>query len=144
MGRNYTHFSETWKGGSKWRPSPGCFESELTEAGNQQPKNDVKWKDFPCYWTIVRGIHRSVTVRLPSQKLVTQSFDAFFLFAWTNGSANNQDARDLRSHHYDVTVMELITVLVDGPQTTFRTDSLLVIFFFVCEILTKRYKADHK
>ena len=49
----------------------------------------------------------SVTDEFPSQKPVTQSFDAFLICAWINGWVNNREAGDLRRHRalYDVTVI---------------------------------------
>ena len=39
-------------------------------SGHRCPHGDViKWKHFPCYWSFVRGIHRSP---------VTRSFGVFF------------------------------------------------------------------
>ena len=48
-----------------------------------------------------------VSGEFPSQRPVTQSFDFFFIYAWTNGWVNNRDAGDLRCHcaHCDITVM---------------------------------------
>ena len=48
-----------------------------------------------------------VNGEFPSQKPVTQSFDAFFDCAWTNSWVNNRDVGDLRRHrtHYDSAVM---------------------------------------
>ena len=43
----------------------------------------------------------------PSQRPVTERFNAFLMCALTNGWANNQDADDLRRNHahYDIVVM---------------------------------------
>ena len=48
-----------------------------------------------------------VTGGFPSQRPVKQSFDVFFICAWTTCWANNRDAGDFRRHHahYDVTVV---------------------------------------
>ena len=66
----------------------------------------LKWKYFPRYWPFVRGIRRS-PLHSPhkGQRRGTMMFS--FICAWTNGWANNRDARDSRRHraHYDVTVM---------------------------------------
>ena len=37
----------------------------------------IKWKHFPCYWSSVRGIHRS-PVNPPHKSPVTRSFDVLF------------------------------------------------------------------
>ena len=48
-----------------------------------------------------------VTGESPSQRPVTRSFGAFFMYAWTNGWVNNRYVGDLRRYHthYDVSVM---------------------------------------
>ena len=62
------------------------------------PYNDViKWKHFPCYWSFVRGIHRS-PVNSPHKSQWRGALIFSFICAWTNVSANNQDAGDLKSH----------------------------------------------
>ena len=65
----------------------------------------VKWKYFPRYWPFVWGIHRSI----PSQRLVTRSFDVLFVLYLNHGWVNNREAADLRWHraHYGVIVMGL-------------------------------------
>ena len=83
----------------------------------------IRWKHFPRYWHFTRGIHRSPKllkltrigiqkcISLPAssvnQRPVTRSFDVSLTCAWTNGSANNWGASDLRRHcaHCDVSVM---------------------------------------
>ena len=58
----------------------------------------IKWKNFPCYWPFVRGIHRS-------QWRGALVFS--LIYAWINNWVNNREAGDLRRHrdHYDVNVM---------------------------------------
>ena len=65
----------------------------------------IKWKHFPRYWPFMRGIQRSL-VNSPHKRRVAL---IFFIFAWTNGWANNLDTGDLRRHcaHYNVTVMHI-------------------------------------
>ena len=48
-----------------------------------------------------------VTGGFPSQRPVTRSFDFSLICVWTNGSANNRDAGDLRRNrpHFDVIVV---------------------------------------
>ena len=76
------------------------------------PQHDdvSRWKHFPRYWHFVRG--PLVTSRYPP---LTKASDAelwccFFICTWTNGSASNRDAGDLRRNraHYGVTVMKII------------------------------------
>ena len=67
----------------------------------------IKWKHFPCHWTIVRGIHQS-PVNSP-QKVQWYAASMFsWVCAWTNGWLINRDAGDLNRHHahYDVTIIQ--------------------------------------
>ena len=66
----------------------------------------IKWNHFPCYWTFVRGIHRS-PVDSPLKGQWREAFVFALICAWTNGWANNRDVGDLRHHraHCDVTVI---------------------------------------
>ena len=61
---------------------------------------------FLRYWPYARGIHRS-PVNSP-RKGQWRGALIFFIWAWTNGWVNNQDAEDLRHHrsHNDVIVMK--------------------------------------
>ena len=60
----------------------------------------IKWKHYPGYWPIVRGIHRWPVFSL--------------ICPWTNGWINNRDAGDFRHRRadYDVTVMEVCFLAV--------------------------------
>ena len=66
----------------------------------------IKWKQFPCYWPFVRGIHRS-PVNYPHKAQWRGALMFSLICAWTNGSVNNVDAGVLRRHraHYDASVM---------------------------------------
>ena len=68
----------------------------------------LKWKQFPCYWPFVRGIHRS-PVEFPHKDQWRGALMFSLACAWYNDWTNNRDAGDLRRHraHYDVTVMML-------------------------------------
>ena len=65
----------------------------------------IKWRHFLCYWSFVRGIHRWL-VDSPHKGQWHRAY-FFFICAWTNSWANNQEASDLRCHHahYDVIIM---------------------------------------
>ena len=66
----------------------------------------IKWKHFPCYWSFVRGIHRSpVNSKYKGQWRGALMFS--LICAWINGWVNNREAGDLRHHraHCDVIVM---------------------------------------
>ena len=61
---------------------------------------------FPCYWSFVRGIHRS-GVNSPHEGQWHGALVFSFICAWTKDRANNRSAGDLGHHRaqYDVTVM---------------------------------------
>ena len=66
----------------------------------------IKWKHFPRYWPIVRGIHRSPSNSLHmGQRRGALMF--FLICAWISNWVNNRKAGDLKRHraHYDVIVM---------------------------------------
>ena len=71
----------------------------------------IKWKNFPRYWPVVRGIHR---LPVNSQHIGQWPGALMFssIFAWIDGWVNNREAGNLRRHraHYDVTVMDSDTV----------------------------------
>ena len=66
----------------------------------------IKWKHFPCYWSCVRGIHRS-TVNSPHKGQWRGVLMFSFTCARINGCVNNGKPGDVRRHrhHYDVIVM---------------------------------------
>ena len=69
----------------------------------------IKWKHFPRYWPLVRGIHRS-PVNSPHQGQWRRALMFSLICTWINGWVNSGDIGDLRRHraHYDVTVMGMI------------------------------------
>ena len=78
-------------------------------AGNrhfQLHDNVIKWRHFPCYWSVVRGIHRS-PVNFPHKGQWRGALMFSMICAWINGWVNNGEAGHLKCHraHYDVTVM---------------------------------------
>ena len=68
----------------------------------------IKWKHFPRYWPLVRGIHR-LTVNSPHKGQWRGALMLIMICAWINGWVNNREAGDLRHHraHYDVIVMNI-------------------------------------
>ena len=86
----------------------------------------IKWKQFPCYWPFVRGIHRS-----PVNSLHKGQWRWALMFslicARMNGWVNSGEAGDLRRHrvHYDVIVMRII----------FYHDTLIVYFLIRAYLL---------
>ena len=66
----------------------------------------IKRKLFLRYWTFVRGIHWP-SVNSPPKGHWRGALMFSLICAWTNDTANNGDADDLRRHraHYDITVI---------------------------------------
>ena len=66
----------------------------------------MKWKHFPRYWPLVRGIHRP-PVNSPHKGQWRGALMVSLIMAWRNGWVYTGEAGDLRRHlsHYDVTVM---------------------------------------
>ena len=67
----------------------------------------IKWKHFPCYWTFMRGIHRS-PVSSPHKGQWRGALLFSLVCPWINSWVNNREAGDLRRHrvHYDVSIMK--------------------------------------
>ena len=79
----------------------------------EKPHNDViKWKHFPCYWSFVRGIHRS-PVNSPHKDQWRGALMFSLIIAWIKVWVNNRETSDLGHHHahYDVTVLNYINAL---------------------------------
>ena len=77
----------------------------------------------------------------PSQRPVTRMFS--LVYAWTNDSANNRAAGDLRPHraHYAATVMKQLTK--DNPHTAVYTrDSARMILNTIQLVNPKRWKTQ--
>ena len=89
-------------------PSMATFLGFLTMPVSTFNNNDViKWKNLPCYWPFVRGIHRSpVNSRHKGQWRGALMLS--LIIASINGWVNNCEAGDLRRHraHYDVIVWQ--------------------------------------
>ena len=66
----------------------------------------MKWKNFPRYWPLVWGIHRS-PVNSPHKGQWHGTLMLSLICFWINGWVNNREAGDLRRYraHYDVSVM---------------------------------------
>ena len=64
----------------------------------------IKWQQFPRYWPDVLAIQRS-PLNSPPKGQWREALIFFFIYAWTNGEANNRDAGDLRLHRLIMTSM---------------------------------------
>ena len=66
----------------------------------------IKWKHFPRYWPLVRGIHRS-PVNSPHKGQWRGTVMFSLIYARINCWINNREASDLRHHraNYDVIIM---------------------------------------
>ena len=71
--------------------------------GDHDVRHDdvIKWKHFPRYWPIVRGIHRGHKGQWRG------AFIFSLICVWINGWVNNRQTGNLRHYcaHYDVTLM---------------------------------------
>ena len=85
----------------------------------------IKWKHFPRYWPLVRGIHRS-PVNSPNKGQWRGAFMFSVICVCINGWVNNREAGDLRHYraHYDVTVM--LAVLMEDSDYISDTDAGVV------------------
>ena len=72
----------------------------------------IKWKHFPRYWPIVRGIHRS-PVNSPHEGQWRGALVFSLICVWINDWVNNREAGGLRRYqaHYDVIVIQSQTTL---------------------------------
>ena len=66
----------------------------------------IKWKHFPRYWPLVRGIHRS-PMNSPHKGQWRGALMFSLICAPINAWVNNHETNDLRRYraHYDVTVL---------------------------------------
>ena len=76
----------------------------------------IKWKPFPGYWPLVRGIHRS-PVNSPHKGHWRGALIFSLICAWINRWVNNGEAGDLRRYyaHYDVIVMQVMCLVCIYP-----------------------------
>ena len=98
-----------------WSSRCGQHNADWTNVGGWYAKlkytwyhdDVIKWKHFSRYWPFVRGIHRS-PVNSPHKGQWRGALMFSLICAWINGSVNNREAGNLRSHHahHDVTVMK--------------------------------------
>ena len=81
--------------------------------------DEIKWKNSPRYWPIVRRFHRW-PVNSPRKGQWRGALIFTLICAWINGRVNNREAGDLRHHraHYDVILMWLFTVLGSNGEVT--------------------------
>ena len=84
---------EHWGDACSWRTPPWKHDGV------------IKWKPFPCYWSFVRGIHRS-PVDSPHKGQGRKALVFSLMFAWRNGSAHSRNAGESKRNglHCDVTV----------------------------------------
>ena len=108
------------------------------------------WKHFTCYWSFVRGIHRS-PVNSPQKGSWRGALIFSLICLWTIGWVNNRDAGDLRRHraHYDVILMKNdhdAEFVVTGGSTgqslhhdNSRFFQCLCFFFIIPIVITNQY-----
>ena len=111
-GIHSTNLTPTGKHSITMPPCGASFEfsmrhwSHCSCTSDQWHDDVIKWKNFPRYWSFVRGIHRS-PVNSPHKGQWHGALVFSLLCARINGYLNNLEAGDLRRHraHYYVTVM---------------------------------------
>ena len=86
----------------------GDAELQWSIAPKQTHDGVIKWKHFPRYWPLVRGIRRS-PVKSPHNGRWCGALMFSLICAWINGWVNNREADDLTCYnpHCNVTVMKI-------------------------------------
>ena len=81
----------------------------LLESYRKSHDDVINWKNVPCYWSFVRGIHRS-PVNSPHKGQWRGALMFSLICAWINGWVNNGEACDFRRHgaYYDVILMIMV------------------------------------
>ena len=84
-----------------WIKKSNDIKQMLFKMFSKVRDNVMKWNDFPCYWSFVRGNHRP-PVNSPYKGQWRGALMFSLIWAWINGWVNNRDAGDLRRHraHY--------------------------------------------
>ena len=98
----------------------------------------IKWKHFPRYWPVGRGIHRSPVNSGHEGQCRALMFS--LICARINSWVNNREAGHLRCHraHYDVTVMNPGALLVHWSTNDFTQ---ITSFTQICSVETsKRFR----
>ena len=93
-----------------WRNPQIAFSWQIGPLLNAYNDDVIKWKHFPRYWPLVRGIRRS-PVDSPHKGQWRGALMFSLICVWINGWVNNREAGDLRRYraHYDVIVMKSLT-----------------------------------
>ena len=83
-----------------------CYICIFSQGQCSNRDDVIKWKHFPRYWPLVRGIRRS-PVNSPHKGQWRRALKSSLICVWINDWVNNRDAGDLRCHHahHDVTVL---------------------------------------
>ena len=84
---------------------PSDFQSQVF-AEIDSHDDVIKWKNLPCYWPVVLGIHRSPVIS-PHKGQWRGTLMFSLISAWIRSRANNGNACDLRRKcaRYDVIVI---------------------------------------
>ena len=104
----------------------------------------IKWKHFPRYWPIVRGIHRS-PVNSPHKGQWRVALMFSLICARINGWINNREAGDLRRYraHYDVIVMDMCLWDNPEPYSTYQEICIGLALILLC-LVTDNYITKHQ
>ena len=92
----------------------------------------IKWKHFPRYWPLARGIPRW-PVNSPYKAQWRGALMFSLIRAWTNNCVNNRDAGDLRRHrvHYNVAVM----IGSSNAKTWFKFDPSSKLHWLISSLM---------
>ena len=92
--------------GSKMDQKMGLWGPFCTHLWNHD--DVIKWKNFPRFWPLVRGIHRS-PMNSPHKGQWRGAMMFYLICVWINDLVNTREAGDLRRYraHYDVNVMHM-------------------------------------
>ena len=106
-----------------WQVPTGCLISEHD--------NVIKWKHFPRYWPLVRGIHKS-PVNSPHKGQWRGALILVLICACPSGWGNSREAGDLRRHRAQYDIIVMATWSLKYPIRRLR------LFETVRDILMKR------
>ena len=94
------------------------------------------WKQFPRYWSFVRGIHR-LPVKSPHKGQWRGALMFSLICVWIKSWVNNREAGDLRRScaHYDVSVTTFLSVCSSVCQCVcLRLSACLFIFLYIISL----------
>ena len=92
----------------------------------------IKWKQFPRYWSFVRGIHRS-QVNFPHKGQWRGALKFCLICAQINSWVNNCEAGDLRRHPTYCDVIVMVTRIYDQMASSAKRTSSRKLRYLFCQ-----------